>query len=142
VTTLLARIPRPIALLLITLLVAAGLYAYQATAPSGSPLAPVVADAYPSDNISICNSSASDYAITAYKTDWSWSDVLSPDQCSASVNNTGSNPVRVNTNSLTESYKLGVVGEGYGPCHDGSNSASNPPNEHQVRYRVYDNPGC
>jgi hypothetical protein len=142
VTTRLARIPRPIALLLITLLVAAGLYAYQGTAPSGSPWAPVIAEAYPSDNISICNSSASNYAITAYKTDWSWSDVLSPDQCSASVNNTGSNPVRVNTNNLTKSYKLGVVGEGYGPCHDGSNSASNPPDEHQVRYRVYNNAGC
>ena len=45
-----------------------------------------------------------------------------------------------------DSYKIGEIGVGWGPCHTGSeNSASNPPdsyNANGIRYRNYSNSNC
>jgi hypothetical protein len=109
-----------------------------------------VMQTYALTNIKICNSSASAAKIEAYKTDWSWHKTLSPNYCSSWVNNTGSNPVRVDVEYDfggvdVDSYKLGRIGSGYGPCHTNSeNSASNPPDDASqgVRYRNYRGGSC
>jgi hypothetical protein len=97
-------------------------------------------------NIKICNSSASARAIKVYKlnAEQTYSQLREPDQCTGLIENTGWNPVRVDTGSYG-SYKLGKIGSGYGPCHEGRHYASNPPDDNApdgVRYRNYDVPHC
>jgi hypothetical protein len=93
-----------------------------------------------SSTIKICNSSESKAMITAYSIVTGSKSHLRPGDCSGTWNH--SSDVRVDVDSYGDSgilsYKLGVIGEGYGSCHEYSfNSRSNPPDEAAVRYRNY-----
>jgi hypothetical protein len=87
------------------------------------------------DDIKICNSSGSWDSVRAYKTDNSWSQTLGQGQCTGWINDTGSNPVRVDVNWV---YAIGIENEGYGTCH-GPNNASNPPSGDYPKYIKYRN---
>lgn len=85
------------------------------------------------DDIKVCNSGASYAAVRAYKTDNSYSNMLYSGECTGWINDTGSNPVRVQT---WNTYAIGIEGEGYGQCHN-QNPASNPPSGEYPKYIKY-----
>jgi hypothetical protein len=95
--------------------------------------------------IYVYNSSASDATIKVYdkyhpSTRY---DFVGPGERSKQMYN-GFNDIRVDVdNKSIDSYKLGIVGNGYGSCHkDSSNTASDPPNALEVRYRNYQSRSC
>ena len=113
---------------------AAGVYSYHFAAASFLPY-------------QICNSSASDDRLEVSST--TWTDVtplirIGKDQCKSF--NFPASSVRVGVDAYgspdIDSYKLGIIGQGYGPCHHGENDFSDPPNTGQVRYRNYTNGSC
>lgn len=87
-------------------------------------------------DIQIVNSSTSSGNIRIYKTDNSWSMTLTPGQVSPWVNDTGSNPIRVQIYCCGR-YWIGIEGQGYGQCHDAPNGDSNPPSGEYPRYVKY-----
>lgn len=96
--------------------------------------------------IYVYNSSASDATIKVYDKYHPTTryDFVGPGERSKQMYN-GFNDIRVDVdpyNKDIDSYKLGVVGNGYGPCHSSDNSASDPPNSLEVRYRNYYNGSC
>jgi hypothetical protein len=120
-----------------------------ATAAAAVGAIGIVSPASAQTNIKICSSSASYGQIEAFKTDLSWSQKLEPGQCTGWINNTGTNPVHVDVNSSiyddVNSYELGKIGYGYGPCHTYSNNHdSDPPDDAPdgVRYRNFHGGTC
>jgi hypothetical protein len=94
------------------------------------------ASAAGTSDIKIVNSSGSDGNIRVYKTDNSWSMKLTPGQATPWVNDTGSNPVRVEIYPGGR-YYIGIEGQGYGDCHNAPNPASNPPSGTYPKYVKY-----
>jgi hypothetical protein len=126
--TIIRRLPRLI--LALFLLLGLGLVTTQPASAAGI------------DDIKVCNSSASYTLIRVYKTDNSYSNKLYAGDCTAWINDTGSNPVRVATYNT---YAIGIEGQGYGQCHSGGNPDSNPPSgeyPNYVKYRTTDAGYC
>jgi hypothetical protein len=103
--------------------------------------------------LKICNSSISANYIKAYNDSRHEEHYIAPDHCDTVYNGDGNARVDVDPYDRPvgdyikdiDSYKLGVIGEGYGPCHeDSENNASDPPNTAPdgVRYRNYVNSTC
>lgn len=89
------------------------------------------------DDIKVCSSSESTELIRAYKSDESWSRKLYPGYCTPWINDTGSNPVRVQIYGAGV-YTIGIEGQGYSnTCHWGPNPDSNPPSGEYPRYIKY-----
>ena len=115
------------------------------------------AEAYPPESFSeFCNSAYSDDVVIAYRGPYSdpsktwWTDT---DQCWFDGVPSAVGPVtdiRVDVDPAgfgadIDSYKIGEIGVGWGPCHDGETNSSNPPDSYGangVRYRNYSNSGC
>jgi hypothetical protein len=99
----------------------------------------------------VCNSSASVTTIVAWSSEGQFPDTyLNKGQCRNPFNQSGvtSGPgisgVRVDVDPDdccgldVDSYYIGVIGQGYGPCHDSENNASDPPDNapQGVRYNT------
>lgn len=100
--------------------------------------------------VNLCNSEYSVETIRVYSDLPSYNVYLTPGACTSFFN--GYDNLRVDVEYCTggcrdvNSYKIGEIGVGWGPCHeDSENSASNPPdsyNENGIRYRNYDTTRC
>lgn len=107
----------------------------------------VPAQAAEEPSLEIKNSINSVTMIRVYNTSGSISWVLYPGQGHTFA---GQSSLRVDVDPDAfgepdvDSYYIGQEGEGYGPCHDGENSASDPPNIGPNRYVKYNSnkSGC
>jgi hypothetical protein len=131
--TLLRRLPRPLLALLAAFGLIAALQGTPALVPAGSPAAPVAAQASIGGEQEICNSSNSVAGIKVWSTiggsQFPW--YLGMGQCHTFPQ--ASNEIRVDVDIDNgpydvDSYYIGVEGQGYGPCHNGENQDSDPPN--------------
>lgn len=101
--------------------------------------------------LKICNSSHSSHYISAWDIDEPIEKYIQPGYC-ATMEDVGDTRVDVDPYDRQvypylldiDSYQLGVIGEGYGPCHASENNASNPPNDAPdgVRYKTFPDNHC
>lgn len=101
--------------------------------------------------LEICNSSLSPsgHSITIYNLDNydATKKYVSPGDCKWVADRTGGGSDRARVSiPWFDKYYIGQEGEGYGPCHNGPNSDSNPPsigdNGQYVKYKLVGNPPC
>ena len=108
----------------------------------------------PTDYTYVCNSDYSFSAIRVYSINGpSYSFNLKKGQCTPSLVWNGYDNLRVDVEdpassllSDVDSYKIGEISIGWGPCHENSeNDASNPPDSYNwngIRYRNYERGDC